>query len=240
MSPSSEPVGLKTEGRVPLAREFFPGPGRPERPQGRRYGRGLSGAGREPRLRRSRPLRARQRARREESWGQARKRRSKVNEKVDGRHLSTRSRAGSRSIWTARWRFLPRSQVDIRPIRDVTPLMNRAAAVPDSQRWIAAPRQYRGVAAAPCLEETRASKRQELVQNLEEGPGHRWRGSRTSPTMGPSWDSRRHRWASCTSTDIALAARPIIRPRCSPNRAAGEGQDHQDQSRGPHRIFARA
>ena len=38
-------VGAKTEGRVPL-REFA-GPGRPNELEGRRHGRGLSGAGRE-------------------------------------------------------------------------------------------------------------------------------------------------------------------------------------------------
>jgi small subunit ribosomal protein S1 len=63
--------------------------------------------------------------------------------------------------------FLPRSQVDIRPIRDVTPLMNVA-----QQFQILKMDRRRGnivVSRRTVLEETRAEQRQELVQNLEEG-----------------------------------------------------------------------
>src|SRR5580658_7615067 len=63
--------------------------------------------------------------------------------------------------------FLPRSQVDIRPIRDVAPLMN------NSQPFqILKMDRRRGnivVSRRTVLEETRAEQRQELVQNLEEG-----------------------------------------------------------------------
>src|SRR5437870_2867126 len=63
--------------------------------------------------------------------------------------------------------FLPRSQVDIRPIRDVAPLKN------NSQPFqILKMDRRRGnivVSRRTVLEETRAEQRQELVQNLEEG-----------------------------------------------------------------------
>src|SRR5919201_1942899 len=82
---------------------------------------------------------SRDKARREESWG-----------KLEGAVA-----------------FLPRSQVDIRPIRDVTPLMNSP-----QQFQILKMDRRRGnivVSRRTVLEETRAEQRQELVQNLEEG-----------------------------------------------------------------------
>jgi small subunit ribosomal protein S1 len=63
--------------------------------------------------------------------------------------------------------FLPRSQVDIRPIRDVGPLMNNTQPF-----QILKMDRRRGnivVSRRTVLEETRAEQRQELVQNLEEG-----------------------------------------------------------------------
>ncbi len=63
--------------------------------------------------------------------------------------------------------FLPRSQVDIRPIRDVSPLMNNQQPF-----QILKMDRRRGnivVSRRTVLEETRAEQRQELVQNLEEG-----------------------------------------------------------------------
>ena len=63
--------------------------------------------------------------------------------------------------------FLPRSQVDIRPIRDVTPLMN----VPQQFQILKMDRRRGNIVVSrrTVLEETRAEQRQELVQNLEEG-----------------------------------------------------------------------
>ena len=63
--------------------------------------------------------------------------------------------------------FLPRSQVDIRPIRDVGPLMNIAQPF-----QILKMDRRRGnivVSRRTVLEETRAEARTELVSNLEEG-----------------------------------------------------------------------
>ena len=63
--------------------------------------------------------------------------------------------------------FLPRSQVDIRPIRDVTPLMN----APQAFQILKMDRRRGNIVVSrrTVLEETRAEQRQELVQNLEEG-----------------------------------------------------------------------
>ena len=63
--------------------------------------------------------------------------------------------------------FLPRSQVDIRPIRDVTPLMHKPQPFE-----ILKMDKRRGnivVSRRTVLEESRAEQRSELVQNLEEG-----------------------------------------------------------------------
>ncbi|MBU2193036.1 MAG: 30S ribosomal protein S1, partial [Alphaproteobacteria bacterium] len=63
--------------------------------------------------------------------------------------------------------FLPRSQVDIRPIRDVTPLMHNPQPFE-----ILKMDKRRGnivVSRRTVLEESRAEQRSEIVQNLEEG-----------------------------------------------------------------------
>ncbi len=63
--------------------------------------------------------------------------------------------------------FLPRSQVDIRPVRDVGPLMHNAQPF-----QILKMDKRRGnivVSRRVVLEETRAEQRSELVQSLEEG-----------------------------------------------------------------------
>jgi small subunit ribosomal protein S1 len=63
--------------------------------------------------------------------------------------------------------FLPRSQVDIRPIRDVTPLMG----VPQPFQILKMDRRRGNIVVSrrTVLEETRAEARSELVANLEEG-----------------------------------------------------------------------
>ena len=63
--------------------------------------------------------------------------------------------------------FLPRSQVDIRPIRDVGPLMNQ----PQPFQILKMDRRRGNIVVSrrTVLEETRAEQRSELVQSLEEG-----------------------------------------------------------------------
>jgi small subunit ribosomal protein S1 len=153
-------VGLKTEGRVAL-REFA-GPGRnTEIKVGdvvEVYLERIENALGEAVL-------SRDKARREESWGKLEKA-FQNNEKVQG-IIFNQVKGGFTVDLDGAVAFLPRSQVDIRPIRDVSPLMN------NSQPFqILKMDRRRGnivVSRRTVLEETRAEQRQELVQNLEEG-----------------------------------------------------------------------
>src|SRR5213595_107149 len=153
-------VGLKTEGRVAL-REFT-GPGRESQLKVGdevevfldRIENALGEA-----------VLSRDKARREESWGKLEKAFNN-NEKVHG-VIFNQVKGGFTVDLDGAVAFLPRSQVDIRPIRDVAPLMN------NSQPFqILKMDRRRGnivVSRRTVLEETRAEQRQELVQNLEEG-----------------------------------------------------------------------
>jgi small subunit ribosomal protein S1 len=108
---------------------------------------------------------SRDKARREESWGKLEKA-FNANEKVQGT-IFNQVKGGFTVDLDGAVAFLPRSQVDIRPIRDVTPLMNSP-----QQFQILKMDRRRGnivVSRRTVLEETRAEQRQELVQNLEEG-----------------------------------------------------------------------
>jgi len=153
-------VGAKTEGRVAV-REFA-GPGR--------QGELKVGDEVEVYLERienalGEAVLSRDKARREESWGKLEKA-FQNNEKVTG-VIFNQVKGGFTVDLDGAVAFLPRSQVDIRPIRDVTPLMNV-----NQPFQILKMDRRRGnivVSRRTVLEETRAEQRQELVQNLEEG-----------------------------------------------------------------------
>src|SRR6188474_755184 len=153
-------VGLKTEGRVAL-REFA-GPGKEsELKVGDevevfldRIENALGEA-----------VLSRDKARREESWGKLEKAFNN-NEKVHG-VIFNQVKGGFTVDLDGAVAFLPRSQVDIRPIRDVAPLMNLSQPF-----QILKMDRRRGnivVTRRAVLEETRAEQRSELVQNLAEG-----------------------------------------------------------------------
>jgi small subunit ribosomal protein S1 len=153
-------VGAKTEGRVAL-REFT-GPGRGNEikvgDEVEVYLERIENALGEAVL-------SRDKARREESWGKLEKA-FNSNEKVQG-VIFNQVKGGFTVDLDGAVAFLPRSQVDIRPIRDVTPLMNV-----NQPFQILKMDRRRGnivVSRRTVLEETRAEQRQELVQNLEEG-----------------------------------------------------------------------
>jgi small subunit ribosomal protein S1 len=153
-------VGLKTEGRVAL-REFT-GPGRQSEIKVgdtvEVYLERIENALGEAVL-------SRDKARREESWGKLEKA-FQNNEKVQG-VIFNQVKGGFTVDLDGAVAFLPRSQVDIRPIRDVSPLMNNQQPF-----QILKMDRRRGnivVSRRTVLEETRAEQRQELVQNLEEG-----------------------------------------------------------------------
>ncbi len=153
-------VGAKTEGRVAV-REFT-GPGR----------QGDLKVGDEVEVYLERienalgeAVLSRDKARREESWGKLEKAFNN-NEKVQG-VIFNQVKGGFTVDLDGAVAFLPRSQVDIRPIRDVTPLMN----VPQPFQILKMDRRRGNIVVSrrTVLEETRAEQRQELVQNLEEG-----------------------------------------------------------------------
>ncbi len=153
-------VGAKTEGRVPL-REFS-GPGRQNDLKVgdtvevylERVENALGEA-----------VLSRDKARREESWGKLEKA-FNGNEKVTG-VIFNQVKGGFTVDLDGAVAFLPRSQVDIRPIRDVSPLMNN----PQPFQILKMDRRRGNIVVSrrTVLEETRAEQRQELVQNLEEG-----------------------------------------------------------------------
>jgi small subunit ribosomal protein S1 len=153
-------VGAKTEGRVAL-REFT-GPGRGNEikvgDEVEVYLERVENALGEAVL-------SRDKARREESWGKL-DTAFKNNEKVSG-VIFNQVKGGFTVDLDGAVAFLPRSQVDIRPIRDVTPLMN----VPQSFQILKMDRRRGNIVVSrrTVLEESRAEQRQELVQNLEEG-----------------------------------------------------------------------
>jgi small subunit ribosomal protein S1 len=153
-------VGLKTEGRVAL--KEFQGPGR---------GNEIKiGDTVEVYLERvenalGEAVLSRDKARREESWGKLESA-FKNNEKVQG-VIFNQVKGGFTVDLDGAVAFLPRSQVDIRPIRDVTPLMN--VTQPFQILKMDRRRGNIVVSRRTVLEETRAEQRQELVQNLEEG-----------------------------------------------------------------------
>ena len=153
-------VGLKTEGRVAL-REFA-APGRPSEIKigdtVEVYLERIENALGEAVL-------SRDKARREESWGKL-EQAFKNNEKVNG-IIFNQVKGGFTVDLDGAVAFLPRSQVDIRPIRDVGPLMNQ----PQPFQILKMDRRRGNIVVSrrTVLEETRAEQRQELVQNLEEG-----------------------------------------------------------------------
>ena len=153
-------LGLKTEGRVAL-REFT-GPGREGAPtigdEVEVYLDRIENALGEAVI-------SRDKARREESWVKLEKA-FEAGEKVNGVIFNV-VKGGYTVDLDGATAFLTRSQVDIRPIRDVGPLMNIAQPF-----QILKMDRRRGnivVSRRTVLEETRAEARTELVSNLEEG-----------------------------------------------------------------------
>ena len=153
-------LGLKTEGRVAL--KEFAGLGR----------EGLPVIGDEVEVYLDRIENAlgeavisRDKARREESWVKLEEA-FEAQEKVNG-VIFNQVKGGYTVDLDGAVAFLPRSQVDIRPIRDVVPLMNVQQPF-----LILKMDRRRGnivVSRRSVLEETRAEARSELVANLEEG-----------------------------------------------------------------------
>src|SRR5215475_6855950 len=153
-------VGLKTEGRVALkeftnhGRDPAPGVGDEVEVYLERIENALGEA-----------VISRDKARREESWVKLEQAFEK-NEKVEG-VIFNQVKGGFTVDLDGAVAFLPRSQVDIRPVRDVAPLMN----VPQPFQILKMDRRRGNIVVSrrTVLEESRAEQRHEIVANLAEG-----------------------------------------------------------------------
>jgi small subunit ribosomal protein S1 len=153
-------VGLKSEGRVPL-KEFAPQGQTPEIKVGdvielfvERY-EDRDGA----------IILSREKARREEAWTNLEKSFT-AQQRVNG-VIFGRVKGGFTVDLGGAVAFLPGSQVDIRPVRDVTPLMG--SPQPFQILKMDRARGNIVVSRRAVLEETRAEQRSELIQGLKEG-----------------------------------------------------------------------
>jgi len=153
-------VGLKTEGRVAL-KEFT----NPDRTVSLKVGDEVDVYLERVENALGEAVISRDKARREESWVKLEKA-YEANEKVTG-VIFNMVKGGYTVDLDGAVAFLPRSQVDIRPIRDVGPLMN----IPQPFQILKMDRRRGNIVVSrrTVLEESRAEARSELVANLEEG-----------------------------------------------------------------------
>lgn len=152
-------VGLKSEGRIPL-REFAPYGQKPELAIGDEidvYVDRIENAAGEAML-------SRDRARREAAWDKL-EIQFKEGVRVDG-VIFGRVKGGFTVDLAGAVAFLPGSQVDVRPVRDVTPLMN--ISQPFQILKMDRKRGNIVVSRRAVLEETRAEQRTGLIQTLTE------------------------------------------------------------------------
>src|ERR671925_391932 len=153
-------VGLKTEGRVPL-REFATGGKSADLKVGdevevflERVENALGEA-----------VLSREKARREESWNRLEEK-FNAGEKVEG-VIFNKVKGGFTVDLDGAVAFLPGSQVDIRPVRDIGPLMHS----PQPFQILKMDRRRGNIVVSrrSVLEETRAEQRADIVARLEEG-----------------------------------------------------------------------
>ena len=155
-------VGLKSEGRIPI-REF----GRGEEPQESpiNIGEIIDIYLERMEDRNGEAMLSREKARREEAWTVLEKAFER-GERVDGT-IFGRVKGGFTVDLSGAVAFLPGSQVDVRPIKDVNPLMGALQAF-----QILKMDRRRGnivVSRRAVLEESRAEQRAELLSGMEEG-----------------------------------------------------------------------
>jgi small subunit ribosomal protein S1 len=153
-------VGLKSEGRIAV-REFSSLGQKPTVKPGDKvevYVERVEDKNGEARL-------SRDKARREESWIGLEKS-FKANQRVNG-VITARVKGGFTVELEGAIAFLPGSQVDIRPVRDVTPLIG----TPQPFQILKMDRARGNIVVSrrAVLEESRAEARTELVSNLKEG-----------------------------------------------------------------------
>jgi small subunit ribosomal protein S1 len=153
-------VGLKSEGRVAL-KEFVG----PDGKIGMHPGDVLKFCRASWKTATAKLQLSREKARREEAWTVLEEAFQKPNALPAS--FSARSRAASTCRLGGAVAFLPGSQVDIRPVRDVTPLMG----TPQPFQILKMDRQRANIVVSrrAVLEESRAEARSELVAGLKEG-----------------------------------------------------------------------
>ncbi|KPQ31179.1 MAG: ribosomal protein S1 [Porphyrobacter sp. HL-46] len=153
-------VGLKSEGRIPL-KEFSRG----EDDHGLTVGGEVEVFVDRVENADGEAMLSRDRARREAAWD---KLESEFGEgkRVEGR-IFGRVKGGFTVDLDGAVAFLPGSQVDIRPVRDVTPLMD----IPQPFQILKMDRRRGNIVVSrrAVLEETRAEQRSELINDLAEG-----------------------------------------------------------------------
>jgi len=153
-------IGLKTEGRIPLREFYEPGNADPVKVGDEveifleRIENALGDA-----------VLSRDKARREESWLKLVKD-YEAKTPVQGAIVG-RVKGGFTVDLGGVNAFLPGSQVDIRPVRDIGPLMDQVQ--PFMLLKMDRPRNNIVVSRRAILEESRAEQRAELIENLKEG-----------------------------------------------------------------------
>ena len=153
-------VGLKSEGRIPL-KEF----GAPGQPSEIEVGDVIDVYLERMENRNGEAMLSRERARREEAWTQLEIAFEKT-ERVSGT-IFGRVKGGFTVDLSGAVAFLPGSQVDVRPIRDVGPLMG----TPQPFQILKMDRRRGNIVVSrrAVLEESRAEQRSELLASLKEG-----------------------------------------------------------------------
>src|SRR6187200_472383 len=153
-------VGLKSEGRVPL-REFAA----PGHKSDLKVGDEVEVYVDRVENSQGEAMLSRDRARREAAWDKLEKEFEK-GERVDG-VIFGRVKGGFTVDLGGAVAFLPGSQVDIRPVRDVQPLMD----IPQPFQILKMDRRRGNIVVSrrAVLEETRAEQRTGLIQSLAEG-----------------------------------------------------------------------
>src|ERR1700675_2644412 len=153
-------VGLKSEGRVDL-KEF----GVPGQPPDIKVGDTVEVYLERLEDKNGEASLSREKARREEAWTQLEKS-FQGNERVTG-IIYGRVKGGFTVDLNGAGAFLPGSQVDIRPVRDITPLLG----TPQPFQILKMDRSRGNIVVSrrAVLEESRAEQRSELVASLKEG-----------------------------------------------------------------------
>jgi small subunit ribosomal protein S1 len=154
-------VGLKSEGRIPLKEFSVPG----QQAANINVGDTVEVFVERMEDRNGEAMLSRDKARREESWTQL-ERAFTNNERVTG-VIFGRVKGGFTVDLSGAVAFLPGSQVDVRPVRDVGPLMGS----PQPFQILKMDRRRGNIVVSrrAVLEESRAEARSELVAGLKEG-----------------------------------------------------------------------